>query len=61
MFLRPAALSTPRGLRFSHVTGSSAVVHWSTPRSPVDNYRITYVPSEGGRRSISGFDQYGLV
>ncbi|XP_077944951.1 tenascin-like isoform X6 [Gasterosteus aculeatus] len=42
------ALSTPRGLRFSHVTGSSAVVHWSTPRSPVDNYRITYVPSEGG-------------
>ncbi|XP_068429840.1 tenascin-like isoform X1 [Clinocottus analis] len=41
-------LSTPRGLIFSEVTDSSAVVHWSMPRSPVDNYRITYVPFEGG-------------
>ncbi|XP_076742839.1 tenascin isoform X3 [Maylandia zebra] len=41
-------LSTPRGLHFSEVTDSSAVVHWSMPRSPVDNYRITYVPFEGG-------------
>uniref|UniRef100_A0A8C9YCP0 Tenascin Ca n=1 Tax=Sander lucioperca TaxID=283035 RepID=A0A8C9YCP0_SANLU len=36
------------GLSFSDVTDSSAVVHWSIPRSPVDNYRITYVPFEGG-------------
>ncbi|XP_069020699.1 tenascin-like isoform X4 [Embiotoca jacksoni] len=41
-------LSTPRGLHFSEVTDSSAIVHWSTPRSPVDNYRITYLPFEGG-------------
>ncbi|XP_032395488.1 tenascin isoform X2 [Etheostoma spectabile] len=41
-------LSTPRGLSFSDVTDSSAVVHWSMPHSPVDNYRITYVPFEGG-------------
>ncbi|XP_036974158.1 tenascin isoform X4 [Acanthopagrus latus] len=41
-------LSTPRGLHFSDVTDSSAVVHWSMPRSPVDNYRITYLPFEGG-------------
>uniref|UniRef100_A0A665TWY1 Zmp:0000000846 n=1 Tax=Echeneis naucrates TaxID=173247 RepID=A0A665TWY1_ECHNA len=41
-------LSTPRGLHFSEVTDSSAVVHWSMPRSPVDNYRITYMPFEGG-------------
>ncbi|XP_063334147.1 tenascin isoform X2 [Pelmatolapia mariae] len=41
-------LSTPRGLHFSEVTDSSALVHWSMPRSPVDNYRITYVPFEGG-------------
>ncbi|XP_070780334.1 tenascin-like isoform X2 [Enoplosus armatus] len=41
-------LSTPRGLHFSEVTDSSAVVHWSMPRSPVDNYRIAYVPFEGG-------------
>ncbi|KAM6902406.1 tenascin-like isoform 8-T8 [Xenentodon cancila] len=41
-------LSSPRGLHFSEVTPSTAVVHWSMPRSPVDNYRITYVPFEGG-------------
>uniref|UniRef100_A0A7N6FDI8 Zmp:0000000846 n=1 Tax=Anabas testudineus TaxID=64144 RepID=A0A7N6FDI8_ANATE len=41
-------LSTPRGLHFSDVTDSSAVVHWSMPRSPVDHYRITYMPFEGG-------------
>ncbi|XP_072228122.1 tenascin-like [Leuresthes tenuis] len=41
-------LSTPRGLRFSEVTDSTAIVHWSMPRSPVDNYRITYMPFEGG-------------
>ncbi|XP_044000762.1 tenascin isoform X1 [Gambusia affinis] len=41
-------LSAPRGLRFTEVTDSTAVVHWSIPRFPVDNYRITYVPFEGG-------------
>ncbi|KAM7392504.1 hypothetical protein PAMA_007563 [Pampus argenteus] len=41
-------LTTPRGLHFSEVTDSSAIVHWSLPRSPVDNYRITYVLNEGG-------------
>ncbi|CAN9504363.1 unnamed protein product [Ophioblennius macclurei] len=41
-------LSNPRGLHFSEVTESSAVVHWSMPRAPVDSYRITYVPFEGG-------------
>uniref|UniRef100_A0A8C9YCR8 Tenascin Ca n=1 Tax=Sander lucioperca TaxID=283035 RepID=A0A8C9YCR8_SANLU len=45
-------LSTPRGLSFSDVTDSSAVVHWSIPRSPVDNYRITYVPFEGGKNPM---------
>ncbi|XP_055369203.1 tenascin isoform X3 [Betta splendens] len=41
-------LSNPRGLHFSDVTDSSAVVHWSMPRSPVDSYRVVYVPFEGG-------------
>uniref|UniRef100_A0A3Q2XT80 Tenascin C n=1 Tax=Hippocampus comes TaxID=109280 RepID=A0A3Q2XT80_HIPCM len=41
-------LTTPKGLRFSDVTDSSAVVHWSTPQSAVDNYHITYMPFEGG-------------
>uniref|UniRef100_A0A8D3AIW5 Zmp:0000000846 n=1 Tax=Scophthalmus maximus TaxID=52904 RepID=A0A8D3AIW5_SCOMX len=45
-------LSTPRGLHFSEVTDSSAVVHWTTPPSPVDNYRIAYLPFEGGKISI---------
>lgn len=45
-------LSTPRGLHFSEVTDSSAIVHWSMTHSPVDIYRITYVPFEGGMRSI---------
>ncbi|XP_057675356.1 tenascin-like isoform X1 [Corythoichthys intestinalis] len=41
-------LTTPKGLRFSDITDSSAVVHWSTPQSAVDNYHITYMPFEGG-------------
>ncbi|XP_035039701.1 tenascin isoform X4 [Hippoglossus stenolepis] len=41
-------LSTPLGLHFSEVTDSSAVVHWSMSPSPIDNYRIAYVPFEGG-------------
>ncbi|XP_067341371.1 tenascin-like isoform X4 [Channa argus] len=41
-------LSSPKGLYFSDVTDSSAIVHWPMPRSPVDNYRITYAPFEGG-------------
>ncbi|XP_016518254.1 tenascin isoform X6 [Poecilia formosa] len=41
-------LSAPRGLHFTEVTDSTAIVHWSIPRFPVDNYRITYVPFEGG-------------
>lgn len=48
-------LSAPRGLHFSEVTDSTAIVHWSSPRFTVDNYRITYVPSEGGENSTTIF------
>ncbi|XP_077593148.1 tenascin-like [Stigmatopora nigra] len=41
-------LTTPKGLRFSDITDSTAVVRWSTPQSAVDNYHITYMPFEGG-------------
>nr|XP_019937840.1 PREDICTED: tenascin-like isoform X2 [Paralichthys olivaceus] len=41
-------LSTPSGIHFSEVTDSSAVVHWSMSSSPMDTYRIVYVPFEGG-------------
>ncbi|XP_073717259.1 tenascin [Misgurnus anguillicaudatus] len=41
-------LGTPKGIRFSDVTDTSATVHWTAPRSRVDNYRVTYVPIQGG-------------
>lgn len=37
------------------MTDSSAVVHWTTPPSPVDNYRIAYLPFEGGKISIDSY------
>ena len=43
------------GLHFSEVTDSSAVVHWSMSPSPIDNYRIAYVPFEGGKMTIKVF------
>ncbi|KAM4635376.1 tenascin isoform 4-T4 [Polymixia lowei] len=41
-------LGPPRGIQFSEVTDTSAVVHWTSPRSRVDSYRIIYVPLQGG-------------
>uniref|UniRef100_A0A672HVD5 Zmp:0000000846 n=1 Tax=Salarias fasciatus TaxID=181472 RepID=A0A672HVD5_SALFA len=50
--LDKGGLSNPRGLHFSEVTESSAVVHWSAPRAPVDSYRITYFSFDGGNSSL---------
>ncbi|XP_036453938.1 tenascin isoform X2 [Colossoma macropomum] len=41
-------LGTPKGIRFSEVTDTSATVHWTVPRARVDSYRVTYVPVQGG-------------
>ncbi|KAK6305164.1 hypothetical protein J4Q44_G00239440 [Coregonus suidteri] len=41
-------LGAPRGIRFSEVTESSAIVHWTMPHDRVDSYRIIYVPLQGG-------------
>uniref|UniRef100_A0A673L3Z4 Tenascin-like n=1 Tax=Sinocyclocheilus rhinocerous TaxID=307959 RepID=A0A673L3Z4_9TELE len=41
-------LGTPKGIRFSDVTDTSATVHWTFPRTSVDSYRVTYVPVQGG-------------
>ncbi|KAL0979161.1 hypothetical protein UPYG_G00181500 [Umbra pygmaea] len=41
-------LGTPKGIRFSDVTDTSATVHWTVSRARVDSYRITHVPSHGG-------------
>lgn len=42
-------LGSPKGIRFSDVTDTSATVHWVTPRARVDSYRVTYVPVYGGQ------------
>uniref|UniRef100_A0A4W4GWE8 Tenascin C n=1 Tax=Electrophorus electricus TaxID=8005 RepID=A0A4W4GWE8_ELEEL len=41
-------LGTPKGIRFSDVTDTSATVHWTVPRARVDSYQVTYVPLQGG-------------
>ncbi|CAB1322209.1 unnamed protein product, partial [Coregonus sp. 'balchen'] len=35
-------LGTPKGIRFSDVTDTSAIVHWTMPRARVDRYHVTY-------------------
>lgn len=42
-------LGTPKGIRFSDVTDTSATVHWTLPHTHVDSYRVTYVPVQGGK------------
>ncbi|XP_059192820.1 tenascin isoform X3 [Centropristis striata] len=44
----PTDLGSPKGLRFSDVTDTSATVHWVVPRARVDSYRVTYMPAHGG-------------
>ncbi|KAG7480497.1 hypothetical protein MATL_G00056690 [Megalops atlanticus] len=41
-------VGSPKGIRFSDVTDTSATVHWTVPRARVDSYRVTYVPAQGG-------------
>ncbi|KAJ8263371.1 hypothetical protein COCON_G00158280 [Conger conger] len=41
-------VGSPKGIRFSDVTDTSATVHWIVPRARVDSYRVTYVPAQGG-------------
>lgn len=41
-------LGSPKGIRFSDVTDTSATVHWVVPKARVDSYRVTYVPAHGG-------------
>uniref|UniRef100_A0A1A8REZ6 Tenascin C n=1 Tax=Nothobranchius rachovii TaxID=451742 RepID=A0A1A8REZ6_9TELE len=51
---RPATISastelaSPKGLRFSEVTDTSATFHWARPRTQADSYQVTYVPAHGG-------------
>lgn len=60
----PTDLGAPKGIRFSDVTDTSAIVHWTVPRARVDSYRVTYVPKHGGSAktlTVDGFDsQSGL-
>nr|XP_020454845.1 tenascin-like isoform X2 [Monopterus albus] len=44
----PTDLGSPKGIRFSDVTDTSATVHWAVPRARVDSYKVTYVPAHEG-------------
>lgn len=44
-----ADLGSPKGLRFSDVTDTSATVHWVLPKVHVHSYKVTYVPAHGGQ------------
>lgn len=46
--LARTGLGSPKGIRFSDVTDTSATVHWTVPRARVDRYRVTYVSVQGG-------------
>nr|XP_023696504.1 tenascin-like [Paramormyrops kingsleyae] len=49
-------LGTPKGIRFSDVTDTSATVHWTAPRTRVDRFQVTYVPAQGGSRKAVTVD-----
>ncbi|XP_051278223.1 tenascin isoform X3 [Dicentrarchus labrax] len=49
-------LGSPKGIRFSDVTDTSATVHWVVPRARVDSYRVTYVPAHGGNDKTLAVD-----
>ncbi|CAB1320040.1 unnamed protein product [Coregonus sp. 'balchen'] len=44
-------LGTPKGIRFSEVTDTSATVHWAIPRARVDSYRAPKTVTVGGTES----------
>lgn len=50
-----AELGSPTGIRFSDVTDTSATVHWMVPKARVDNYRVAYVPADGGLSLVETF------
>ncbi|KAM6930210.1 tenascin isoform 1-T1 [Xenentodon cancila] len=57
-------LGSPKGIRFSEVTDTSATVHWMTPRARVDSYRVTFVPAHGGTANtltVDGSESHTLL
>ncbi|XP_063752759.1 tenascin isoform X3 [Eleginops maclovinus] len=57
-------LGSPKGIRFSDVTDTSATVHWVVPRARVDSYRVTYVPAHGGNAktlTVEGSEAYTVL
>ncbi|XP_072908183.1 tenascin isoform X5 [Hemitrygon akajei] len=41
-------LGSPKQLEFSEVTDTTVLVRWDLPRAHVDNFRVTYEPTDGG-------------
>ncbi|XP_028270785.1 tenascin isoform X2 [Parambassis ranga] len=57
-------MGSPKGIRFSDVTDTSATVHWVTPRARVDSYQVTYVPAHGGNAktlTVGGSDSQTVL
>ncbi|XP_034055146.1 tenascin isoform X3 [Gymnodraco acuticeps] len=57
-------LGSPKGIRFSDVTDTSATVHWVVPRARVDSYRVTYMPAHGGNAktlTVEGSDAHTVL
>uniref|UniRef100_G3NNT0 Tenascin Cb n=1 Tax=Gasterosteus aculeatus aculeatus TaxID=481459 RepID=G3NNT0_GASAC len=59
-----AHLGSPKGIRFSDVTDTSATVHWVPPKARLDSNRVTYVPAHGGNAktlTVSGSESQTVL
>lgn len=43
------AMGSPKEILFSDITENSATVSWMAPMTKVESFRITYVPTTGGK------------
>ncbi|XP_040051520.2 tenascin isoform X3 [Gasterosteus aculeatus] len=60
----PTDLGSPKGIRFSDVTDTSATVHWVPPKARLDSNRVTYVPAHGGNAktlTVSGSESQTVL
>ncbi|NWV81139.1 TENA protein, partial [Dasyornis broadbenti] len=49
-------VGSPKGISFSDITENAATVSWTPPRSRVENFRISYVPTTGGTPNVVTVD-----
>uniref|UniRef100_UPI00398E5A42 tenascin-like isoform X8 n=1 Tax=Pristiophorus japonicus TaxID=55135 RepID=UPI00398E5A42 len=49
-------VGAPKGLQFADVTDTTMTVWWDPPRTYITNFKIIYVPTDGGARSTVTVD-----